>query len=177
MTWLRHASRHVHATVLNYVRDAIIELDWTQADSTLRPFGDLSAPVVFTDEQAITGDGLAQGITAGVVACTLGTEFAPEMEEMGGALASQEYPIFFDVFQASEAVAVALANDIRDILMGRLENTRRWLPLINQINGAEVVGWRVELDEVERDRPERNLPLHWQVVRVTATAYFPEVRY
>lgn len=176
MTWLRHAGRHVHASVMNEVRDQLTTLGWLAADSL--PFGTANADVVtLVDTPAFAGDALAQAITSGVVSCTLGDEMPPMEEELGGPLSVQEYPLFFDVFQKTDAAAKALASDIRDILLGRLPGTRRWLPLINQVTNTEVVGWRIELDDVERVGPHATIPLHWQVVHVTASAYFPEVQY
>lgn len=177
MTWLRHAARHIHHGVHDYVAAHLDELGWTSPDPTVRPFGELSSQVVLWDVPALTEDGLVKGVANGVVACSIGDELPADMEELGGALASQEYPMYWDVFQDSDAVTLALASDIRDILMGRLPGTRRSLPLTNAATGAAVSGWHIELEEVERARPDRRVALHWHVVRATATAYFPEVQY
>lgn len=176
-TWLRHTPRHVHATVLNYVRGHLETLGWTDQDTV--PFGTANSdPITLVDTPAITGDAkLVSGVESGIVACTIGDEFAPSDQELGGPLSLQEYPIFFDVLQKTDAAAKALAADIRDILLGRLDGTVRSLPLVNQVTGEEVPGWVIELDDVERVGPLHKFPLHWQVIKVTAAASFPEVRY
>lgn len=173
MTYLRHASRHVHHTVANYLLDQLTALDWTDPANT--PFG--APAVTMWRTPAIVGTTLTERVAPGVVSCTLGDEYGPDPEELGGPLHSQEYPLFVDIFQDSHATALALANDIRDIFLGRLPETRRWLDVVNQINGQIVPGWKMELEDVERVKPETVLPLHWQVVKVTAVAYFPEVTF
>lgn len=174
--WVRHVDRHVHATVLNAVRASITGLGWTAAETL--PFGEVNSDVVtFVDTPAFAGDVLSPAVKSGMVACTLGDEFSPLMQEMGGPLAQQDYPIFFDVFQKTHASALSLASDIRDTLLGRLPGTHRFLPVINQLTGDELLGWRIELEDVERVGPHSALPLHWQVVKVTASTYYPEVSY
>lgn len=173
MTYLRHASRHVHHTVANYVAQHLELLDWTDAAST--PFG--AKPVRIQRTPSVLGDKLADGVTAGVVSITLGDEYGPDPEELGGALSSQEYPLFIDIFQDTHGAALALANDVRDILLARLPGTQRWLDVINQSTGAVVPGWKLELEDIDRVSPETVMPLRWQVVKLTATAYFPEVTF
>lgn len=174
MTYLRHASRHVHHTVANYLQAQLDDLHWTDPHAT--PFG--AATVTMIRTPAVLADGhLEKKVTAGTVAITLGDEYRPMEEELGGPLFSQEYPLFIDVFQTTHSSALALAGDIRDILLGRLPGTKRWLEVINQINAQVVPGWRLELEDIERVAPETTLPLRWQVVKCTAVAYFPEVAY
>lgn len=173
MTFPRHSTRHVQATVLNRVKDAVTALGWTvEADL---PFGtEYAAVVTFVDFPAIANDKLAEGVGPGTVACTMGPEFNPDEQEMGGPLSLQEYPIFFDIFQSTYATTTALANDVRDTLMGRFDGTKRSFPIIDQTNDSEIPGWICELTDVEIVRPEIHLPLHWQVVKVTASVFFLE---
>jgi hypothetical protein len=174
MTFLRHAGRHVHKTVLDYLTAQLDDLGWRDAATT--PFG--ATPVTIISRPVYMGDKLdATQIAPGVVAVTLGDEGAPSEEELGGPLSLQEYPIFVDVFGDNEATTLALATDIKDIFMGRFEGSQRFLRVKNGSTGVEVAGWRMEFEDVERVRPETSQPYHWQVVKVTATTYFPEVVY
>ena len=173
MTYLRHASRHVHHSVADYLQAQLEELGWTDPDAT--PFG--ATPVTLIRTPAIVGGALTEKITAGTVAITLGDEYGPDIEELGGPLHSQDYPLFVDVFQATSAEALALASDIRDIFLARLPGTQRWLDVTNQINDQVVPGWKLEFEDIERVQPETVMPLRWQVIKVTAVAYFPEVTF
>jgi hypothetical protein len=173
MAYLRHASRHVHHTVANYIADNLATLGWTVEGSV--PF---DSPVVkIWKSSAIIAGGLDRNVVPGTVAINLGNEPMSDPEELGGPLSSQEYPIFADVFQDKESTCLALANDIKDIVMGRLPGTRRGMPVINQMTALAEPGWWIELEDIERVKPESNFALHWQVVKVTATTYFNEVRY
>lgn len=178
MTYLRHASRHVHASVLDAVKDSLSTLGWLGANTL--PFGPRYAALVnFTDAPAIDGDRLAVGIAPGTIAVTLGPEFPTQEQEIGGPTTQQDYPIFFDVFQPTYAAATALANDIRDTLMGRFDGTHRFVTVKDYSGDAPtpVDGWTCELTDIQIIRPEIRLPLHWQVVKVTAEVQFPEVQW
>jgi len=176
MTYPRHASRHVLATVTNIVTAQLAILDWD--DDTNLPFGPrFAAPVTFTDAPAIAADRLADGVGPGTVSITLGPELYPEEQELGGPSSRQDYPIFVDLFQPTYAACTALANDVRDTLLGRFPGTRRHISVVDQTDGDPIDGWTCELSDVEIVRPEVRLPVFWQVVKVTAEVYFPEVQY
>jgi len=176
MTWLRHAGRHVHHTAANYLRTQLDDLGWTSDTVADRPFG--STKVTLWTKPAVLEDGLVDKVTAGVVAITLGNEPYTELQEMGGPLTTQEYPLFVDVFHDTEETTLALATDVRDIFMGRLPGTQPFLDVINQVDQAAVPGWKMEFEDIERIRPTNaKIALHWQVVKVTATTFFPEERY
>lgn len=172
MAFLRHAPRHVHHTVANHIAEQLAVLGWTTPGSV--PFDSPAVKVRRT--AAIAGGTLGKTTTAGTVAITIGNEPIPDLEEMGGPLGSQEYPIFIDCFQDTEATVLALATDIKDILMGRIGG-KRYLPVIDQSTGTPVAGWGIELEDIERVEPDYNFALFWQVVKVTAVTYFPEEVY
>lgn len=165
MTYLRHAARHIHHTVADHIETRLDSLGWTSAAAT--PFGATPVSVKRTA-------GHAKDITAGQVRISLGDEYMPQEQEMGGPLTRQDVPLFVDIFMDREAIALALACDVRDICLGRLGGGTRFLPVINQVNDTAVPGWQIELDDVIRVRPDHALPLSWQVVKVTASTYFPE---
>lgn len=172
MTWLRHAPRHVHATVMGHLRTQLGVLGWSVAGST--PFG--APTVTLVDTPMLDGDDLVKQATAGRVFVTLGDEPHPEDQELGGPLAMQPLPLFIDVFMDKHAHAVALAADIRDILLGRIGG-KRHLPVVDQSTGVAAEGWTIELTDVERATPQARLALHWQVVKVTCEVHFSEEVY
>lgn len=184
MSWLRHAPRHVQGTARLYLRDALVDLGWmndepTDTDTSSLPFGPEQATLVtIRDTPAVLTDGtLATNVAAGMLALTVGDEQGPELEELGGPLTSQEYPLFFDIFQDTHATSLALAADVRDILLGRLPGTTSVMPVKNMVGEKDFPGWRMEFEDVVRIQPEHRFPMHWQVVKATATVHFPEVRY
>lgn len=173
MTFLRHASRHVHHTVANRIKDGLDQLGWT--DPTTTPLG--APAVVIQTEPVLTGGRTTTKLAAGMVSITLGDEFPPDPEELGGALFSQDYPIFIDVFGNTDGETTALACDVRDILLARFDFASRFFPVVDQVTSTDVPDWVIELDDVERLRPDNTYALYWQVVKVTATVFFPEVVY
>lgn len=169
--FLRHASRHVHHTIASFVEDNLGVLGWTSTNVSERPFG--------AEQLTIKRVSSPQNeLAAGLVTITLGDEVDPDSLEMGGPLSQQDFPIFVDIYMDQDATALAVACDVRDLLLGRFDFARPFLPVIDQATALEVVGWRITFDDVERARPD-NQPgsLHWQVVKVTAVVEFPEARY
>lgn len=170
MTHLRHASRHVHQTVADHLRDGLGSLNWFGPSV---PFGE--EPIRLETTKAFRGDQLREEIAAGSVYVTLGSEPHPLMQEMGGPLAAQEYPFFVDVFMDAEAVTRALSCDIRDLLLGRFAGFGRGVKVVDQGTGTPVEGMTLSFDDIERVEPEHTLPLHWQAVHATAVVHFNEV--
>lgn len=176
MTWLRHAGRHVHHTCANYMTEQLEALGWLDDDATNRPWG--STQVEIWTKPAVSDEGPVDQLRSGIVAITLGDEFSPELQELGGPLSYQSYPLFIDCFHDTEETTLALATDVRDIFMGRLPGTVTSMPVLNQTDQVAVPGWMMEFEDIERIRPENGrVKLHWQVVKVTAETYFQEVRY
>jgi hypothetical protein len=171
MAHLRHSSRHVHATVVRYVRAQLTTLGWIGPEEAT-PFG--ATPVELISAHPPEWDETSR-LEAGTVAVTLGDERMPDLEELGGPLSTVEHPIFVDIFMDNESIALALALDVRDIFLGRLAGTQRWLPVLDftQTPPAEVDGWHIEFEDITRVRPEGQT--NWQVVKVTALTHFLEV--
>lgn len=171
MSHLRHASRHIHHTVAQYIQECLDELGWTSSDEVDRPFGATQVTVHRTG--GVGKKGLE--LKAGQVFVTPGDEGGPERLEMGGPLSQQDLPIFIDVLMDEDALAVCLAADIRDALLGRFEFAARGIPVVDQATGTAVPGWHITFEDVARIRPDQLYALDWQVVKVTAQVQFQEV--
>jgi hypothetical protein len=167
MTYLRHARRHVHQTMFKHIEHHIGLLGWTNAATT--PF---SAPVV--DVQGTMPEEYEEikRLQPGRLGITLGPVPAPMEQEMGGPLVAVEYPFFFDCFMDTDAAAVALADDVADILHGYIPNTSTYLKVFNFTTGTPVAisGWQMEIDDVVRTKADgwKN----WQITKATATLYY-----
>lgn len=168
MAFLRHSTRHIHATVVKYLEDELDGLGWFGPTT---PFG---AEVIRTQTFFPPESELAT-VTPGLVAITMGDELDAEEGELGGPLHRQEFPFFVHCFMSKDAYAVALATDVRDILRGRTATGQRVLDLLDFTDAtpAAVDGWSMEITEVERDRMDR-LPIYWQLVSFTLVVDFAE---
>lgn len=172
MTFLRHAPRHVHQTVVDYLTTQLTALDWFK-DNGDAPFG--STPVRLSTSRPFVGSKINPEIGDGTLTVTLGHEFDADPQEMGGPMSEQEMPFFCDIFMADESIALALAADVRDTFYGRHANGVRSLPVIDQVTGMAAPGWRLSFEEIQRITPEHAFPLAWQSVQVTAVVTFQEV--
>lgn len=173
MTFLRHAPRHIQRTIFDYLTGQLTDLHWLTAGQT--PFG-LAVPEILVGRPFIGGQ-LDNKIKPPMVAISMGNEMPPALEELGGPLSTQEYPIFCDVFMDEEGAAMALAADVRDAFLGRHATSTTSIPVVNQITGDPVENWRIYFEDIERVAPEHTFPLAWNSVHVTANVYFPEVVY
>ena len=173
MTWLRYADRHILHTVADYLDEQLEALGWL--DPARTPFG--ATAVTISRGPAFVGDRLDKGVADGHLCISLGSEPAPEMQELGGPLSLQEIPLFVDMFSANYTHGRALATDVRDIFLGRIPGSRRHLPVVDKSTNLEAAGWEIEFDDVERVEPGNAMPLRWQAVHVTAAVHFPEVLY
>lgn len=171
MVYLRHSSRHVHQTVATYLREHLTALGWIGPPEST-PFG--ATPVQLRTSHPPEWNEDSR-LEAGTVAVTLGDEASAMLEEMGGRLSSVEHPIFVDIFMDNEAIALALALDVRDLFYGRLPGAACALPVrdFTYDPPTPVENWMLEFEDITRVRPD-TFP-NWQVVKVTAVTYFPEV--
>lgn len=163
MAYLRHAARHVHQTVYDRVEGVLINLGWIGLDP---PFGARSV----TYQNIRPNEEELKSLTANTVSVSFGNEPDDVEDEMGGGLLTVEFPFFVDVYAEKEAIALAIASDVKDNLAGRVPGTSRFLTVVDQRTTTPVLGYQLEFTDLVREPVERELVrLFWQVVRCTAT--------
>lgn len=168
MDYLRFASRHVQQSIAVHVRDWVDGLGWL---GSTPPFG--TTPVRFQvgrmDEASLVA------ITGNLIGVSFGGELDDVTEQLGGGLASSELVVFVDVVGVSDAVAVAVASDVKDLLTSRAPGTSRTVPVRDWAAVPPVVvpGWSVEFTDVMRERANENIRSNWHVVKTTAVLTFP----
>jgi len=167
MTYVRHSARHVHQTVFKHVEHHIDLLGWL--DPLTTPF---NSPAVTVQASMPEEYDEIRRLQPGRLAITMGPVPDAKPQEMGGGLLAVEYPFFFDCFQDTDAAAVALAEDVSDILHGYLPNTSTHLKVYDFTASTPVAisEWMIEIDDVVRTRAEgwKN----WQIAKATATLYY-----
>lgn len=105
---MRHRARHLHRTILNYVREELELLSWITEDRA--PFG--ATPVTLIDYEPVEA---GKTPAYNTVAVSLGDQTAEEEEELGG-MTSVAWAVFVDIYPDSEPIGIAIAEDIRDCL-------------------------------------------------------------
>jgi hypothetical protein len=163
---IRFRTRFMQATLTNHIRDGLAELGWSGDDVN---FG--TTPVTVVDYQPDERDSVPAQNT---VAVTLGDVPESAEEELGGAsggLSSVDYVLFVDAYMAEQALSVAIADDIRDLL------EYQYIDLIDQITGQPVPGTRIGFEEtLGPQRPDGagsdNFRRHWRVVKSIARLYY-----
>jgi hypothetical protein len=167
---MRHFARHLHATIQNQVEAHLVTMGWL-TDGTVGFVPLLGAlPVEFQRQRP--DESILKSLKPNLVAVSFGGETDDEDEQLGGGLISQEHVMFVDVYAENDAVAVALACDVRDLLAGRFGS--RYFRVKDQVTGTDVLGYLAEYDEVFREPADRELPnVRWQIVRATVLVLMP----
>lgn len=168
---MRHFSRHLHATIQNQVEQHLVDCGWlTNGDVGFVPL--LGAlPVDYQRQRP--DESMLKSLKPNLVSVSFGGQTDDEEEELGGGVVSQEHVIFADVYAENDAIAVALASDIRDLFAGRTA-AGRFFRVVDQATATDVLGYRCEYDEVYREPADRELPsVRWQIVRATALVELP----
>lgn len=168
MTYLRHAARHVQQTLMDDLEAAMREFSWVDDP----PFGTL--PLVF--QRTRMDESEMKSATGNMVAMSFGDEPDYQAEQLGGGLASVEHVLFVDCLGVNDTIALALANDVKDLLAGEAPGYSRYHAVRDYTSsetGTAVAGWTCELQDVIRERPLADWRRSWQVVKATAVVYFP----
>ena len=106
---MRHRQRHLHKTIVEYLRTELSALGW---DDGL--FG--TPPITLLDYEPQEA-----GVTPeyNTVAVSIGDQLEDKEWELGGLLATG-YTLFVDIYPSNEPVGIALADDIKDLLSGEV---------------------------------------------------------
>jgi hypothetical protein len=170
---LRHRSRHLRATLYNKTRADLDDLGWISAPVN---FG--ATPITVIDYQP---DERGEIVATNTVAVSIGDVTNDEDAELGaavGGLRSAWYPVFIDVYMATQALTDAVCDDIRDIY------DNDFFPLIDQITGQPCDGndgrpaITIEIEEViGPDRPTAGASIeafkkYWRIMRLGCRVYY-----
>lgn len=160
-TPLRQVSRHLQQTVSLRLKAALTDFGWL-SDPT--PFD--SAPFVLRLGR-MTEKELAE-IKPNFAAVTFGDEPPEEEQELGGGLSLLRTQVAVDVIPDSEALGLALASDVRDVMYGKFPDWPRVFPLRDYSldpAGVPTDDYVIEFVDVARRRPDQaEGRLHWQQV-------------
>lgn len=168
---MRHFSRHLQATIQNQVERHLVATGWLPDGSPgfVTLFG--AQPVTFQRQRP--DESLLKSVTANLVTVSFGTQSDDEDEQMGGGLVAQDHSVFVDVYAENDAIALALAEDVRDLFVGRTA-AGRFFRIVDQTTATPVLGYLGEYDEVLRAPADRELPnVRWQLVQATALVHMP----
>lgn len=167
MPAIRFRSRHLHATLVKYVRIHLDTQGWITA-----PVNFDTQPCTVIDYQPEERNTLVQNNTVAVTLGDFSTDEDEEMGALGGGLRSAPYVVFVDVYMAEQALSVAICDDIRDMFLDL------HLPLVNQLTGLAVPGTDIDIEFV--DGPEKppaavgaeQFKKYWRIMRLHARLYY-----
>jgi hypothetical protein len=169
VTYIRHSMRHVQQTMVDRITQRLIDLDWQTPGDV--PFGE--DPVVVSTEPLHPEN--REPVRGNMVIVSFGDSPDDEGEELGGGLMLTETVIFIDCIGTSDAVSLALAEDIKDWMTGRAPGTSRYCYLNDYTtsqSGVQDTTWQLELTGVIRERPLNPWQSHWQILKGTVEIRF-----
>lgn len=161
---MRHRQRHVHATIVQHVREILDAAGW------------ISDPVNFgtTPVTLIDYEPQQAGVTPAfnTVAVSIGDQSQDNVMELGGGLHECRYALFIDIYPIQESIGIAIADDLKAELTDQLIPLKDFTldPL-----GVEVES-QIEFDAVIVEVvPSAATTLDkrsWRVVKATAACFF-----
>lgn len=173
MTYLRHATRHVHQTVLDRIRAGLVTDEWLDVADGAAPFG--GDAILWQPRRMKESELLAITTEQSIVAPWFASEPEPEPQELGGGLVMVAHALVIDVIGESDGVSLAITSDIMDRLTGLKPDTSRFEPVYDYsaTPRTAVVGYQIEFVNVARSRPEADdMKRTWNVIVADAEVYF-----
>ena len=163
---LRFRVRHVHKTLADYLESELTRLGWVNA-----PVNFATQPMTFLEFQP---DEAGKAIAANTVAITLGDEPAGTDEEMGGGLREIAFPVFVDVYGATQSIASSIASDVKAAMEDRF---LRVLDFTTSPGVATDEQIELDKDDVTVERPQASQAMgdfrrYWRVVKTTARVHY-----
>lgn len=169
---MRHFSRHLHATIQNDVEAYLRETGWLPPLVPDPDFVTLLGALPVDFQRQRPDESMLKVLKPNLVAVSFGGQTDDTDEQLGGGLVSHEHVVYVDVYAENDAVAVALAEDVRDLMSGRVRS--RYFRPVDQNTMTPVLGYLCEYSEVFREPADRELPnVRWQVVRGAVLVELP----
>jgi hypothetical protein len=136
---MRHRLRHVQQTIADHVEQGLIELGWVEP-----PINFGASPVRFQDVEPDA----ARRLEGNVVGVVIEDEGPVSEFELGGGVEQVDYDLGVSVYAESSGIAMALADDIKDLVSNRV------IPLLDytQQPPTPVPGHHIELVDVRVQR-------------------------
>lgn len=161
---MRHRQRHVHKTILEYVRTGLTAYGWMTDPA---PFG--GPKVTLIDYEPISAGETPEFNT---VAVSIGNQGEDKPFELGAGLYETRYAMFVDVFPTNEAVGVALAEDLKDLLSEEVITLRDWTHNPAGDLTTDQIEFEYVLVEVIPTATTTVDKRSWRSVKATACLYF-----
>lgn len=161
---MRHRQRHVHRTIYDHLKTALTELDWIGGTA---PWGQPSVVLIDYEPQA-AGKTPADN----TVSVSIGHQGPSDPYELGGGIHECRYTVFIDVYPTTEAVGVAIADDIKDAI------DEYTIPLLDFTTASDGVATDalIEFTDVEVEPLQTNAvgldKRSWRAVKAIAACYF-----
>lgn len=169
--YLRHLTRHVHETITQHVETWMGSLGWMGPPDQV-PFG--TSPALFQvgrmDEASV------KQVTGNLIAISYGDEPEETHIELGGGLVKQDYIVYIDCLADEDSVALAMANDVKDCLLGNAPLTSRFLRLHDHTNAppTQLDDYLMEFTDVVRRKPEVVYRANWHVIQTVCEMVYPK---
>lgn len=150
-------TRLVYDSIYNALDDGIRALGWMDSGRNHLPVSFISEPIAADEETQLNTVAMGEG------------PMFDRQAEIGSNMSSSEYAFFIDIYAESGPLGRALANDFRDLIMGR--HGGRTTPTFTIYDYRQdpvvAIGW-VDVERVniyKEDMPTRPWQKFWYTVR------------
>lgn len=164
MQTIRHRQRHLHATVVRHVREALSTGGWLTPPVN---FG--TVPITILDyEPQEAGETPALN----TVAISIGHQDADEPDELGGGIYSCRYVVFIDVYPTKEPIGVAIADDIKAAISEQVIPLRIFTTDPSGVEADAQIEFEDVMVEVVASAASTLDKRSWRAVKATAVVFF-----
>lgn len=161
---IRHASRHVQASITSTLTTFLRQYGWTTEAPPLQ-----AKTFTILERQPNPSDLTA--VKANTIFIGYGDESTARDRQLGGGILRREIVVFVDILSENQSIGVAVAGDVKDRVEGLIGGARYLRPW-DQATGHELPGYIGEFDEFTRS-PGEGSNLDWQTVQGTFYLDFP----
>jgi hypothetical protein len=164
MTYVPYVTRHLQRTVEDHVYAYLDSLSWFGPAEDV-PFG--ASVTEFQRGRMDEAD--LKAASGNRVIVSFGSEPDEVPQELGGGLVVVEHVMFVDCLGQNEAIALSLANDVKDWLSGRVPGASRYSSLYSYLTDPRtlVADHQLEFTDVAREEGNPAVRRYWQIVKAT----------
>lgn len=166
MEHVRHADRHVEASVVTMLRTFLKDYAWLGPGPA--PYG--AKPFTFHVAEIHEEDLVPA--RANAVFFALGPRLSPVPMQLGGGILRDERIVFIDVLADSKDIGLAITNDITDRLNGLFGGTSYIRP-VNQQTGVPLPGYVGEFRDVFVEQPRPEVAVNFFSVKASLFLDYP----
>lgn len=160
---MRHRQRHVHATIVQYLKANLDNDGWITA-----PINFGTTPVTVLDYMPLEA---GETPAFNTVSISMGDQNEDVPAELGGGLTLVEYTVFVDIYAINVPIGIAIAEDVKGYLTEEIIPVRDFTTTADGVVTDEQIEFESVVVEVIPGSGVMD-KRSWRAVKATAVCYY-----